>query len=571
MYRDQTNPAPGLPPIWSSVSPRLPAEALHRGIGSSKDQLRKRKQISIRTPLKRQTLLPSSCSQQIRKGLYKGPTLEEYRGKAQPFALPSSSSSSSSSPVRVSMDSHLWRDRQQQSEHQPPALALLAPEPSNSSINKAAVAAAHTPLFTLPSNYAPLLFSLFYRLPVTTCLRWFSVHRRENAGVGYFTLAQWQELELQALIYKYMLAGVSVPVELILPVRRSLLSASPYFHYPELYHHFQPSCNYPVFLLVLHCLFISLSSLLWYVACVKDLLCCPFNQQSFSLSASNMLSMSLQLGVSLLNDDGFSNLMLQTSYWGKCGIDPEPGRCRRTDGKKWRCSREVVVGQKYCERHVHRGRNRSRKHVEAPTTSSISVLKTGLSTPSVLLAQENHLNLPRPLATPNTHSLDRRLFEIRLVSIQSGIQTVEKNLQGNCPNFYLDDLPDNKPEGYVLQRFLDEWPKSQRENDDSINYAIHPASTTHLSISVPGNHSSDFSLKLSTGNPEQPRENNNNGLEVQQLPQPSNKGSGWVSHGEATMGGPLAEALRSSTSTHSPTSVLHKPNGSIYEISIISS
>ncbi|KAG6492145.1 hypothetical protein ZIOFF_032739 [Zingiber officinale] len=90
--------------------------------------------------------------------------------------------------------------------------------------------------------------------------------------------------------------------------------------------------------------------------------------------------------------------------------------------------------------------NRSRKHVEAPTPSSISVLKTGLSTPSVLLAQENHLNLPRPFTTPNTHSL---------VSIQSGIQTVEKNLQGNCPNFYLDDLPDNKPEGYVLQRFLD--------------------------------------------------------------------------------------------------------------------
>jgi hypothetical protein len=42
--------------------------------------------------------------------------------------------------------------------------------------------------------------------------------------------------------------------------------------------------------------------------------------------------------------------------------DPEPGRCRRTDGKKWRCGRDVVPDQKYCERHVHRGRNRSRKH-----------------------------------------------------------------------------------------------------------------------------------------------------------------------------------------------------------------
>ncbi|KAK6118515.1 hypothetical protein DH2020_047782 [Rehmannia glutinosa] len=36
--------------------------------------------------------------------------------------------------------------------------------------------------------------------------------------------------------------------------------------------------------------------------------------------------------------------------------DPEPGRCKRTDGKKWRCSRDVAPHQKYCERHLHRGR-----------------------------------------------------------------------------------------------------------------------------------------------------------------------------------------------------------------------
>ncbi|KAL9334544.1 hypothetical protein Peur_071725 [Populus x canadensis] len=46
------------------------------------------------------------------------------------------------------------------------------------------------------------------------------------------------------------------------------------------------------------------------------------------------------------------------------GADLEPGRCRRTDGKKWRCSRDVAPDQKYCERHMHRGRPRSRKHVE---------------------------------------------------------------------------------------------------------------------------------------------------------------------------------------------------------------
>jgi WRC len=38
--------------------------------------------------------------------------------------------------------------------------------------------------------------------------------------------------------------------------------------------------------------------------------------------------------------------------------EPEPGRCRRTDGKKWRCWRNVIPDQKYCERHLHRGRKR---------------------------------------------------------------------------------------------------------------------------------------------------------------------------------------------------------------------
>jgi len=53
-------------------------------------------------------------------------------------------------------------------------------------------------------------------------------------------------------------------------------------------------------------------------------------------------------------------------------MDPEPGRCRRTDGKKWRCSKNVVPDQKYCERHMHRGRQRSRKPVEAVEISITS-------------------------------------------------------------------------------------------------------------------------------------------------------------------------------------------------------
>lgn len=43
----------------------------------------------------------------------------------------------------------------------------------------------------------------------------------------------------------------------------------------------------------------------------------------------------------------------------------QPGRCRRTDGKKWRCQQVVIPNEKYCEKHMHRGSKRSRKLVEA--------------------------------------------------------------------------------------------------------------------------------------------------------------------------------------------------------------
>ncbi|KAI4376502.1 hypothetical protein MLD38_014255 [Melastoma candidum] len=63
-------------------------------------------------------------------------------------------------------------------------------------------------------------------------------------------------------------------------------------------------------------------------------------------------------------------------------IDPEPGRCRRTDGKKWRCSKEAYPDSKYCERHMHRGKNRSRKPVETTTTTALTPpLSTSSSPP----------------------------------------------------------------------------------------------------------------------------------------------------------------------------------------------
>lgn len=80
------------------------------------------------------------------------------------------------------------------------------------------------------------------------------------------------------------------------------------------------------------------------------------SRKSFNLSGLSALSAESLRPNSL----GYGSFHL--GFSGKA--DPELGRCRRTDGKKWRCSRDAVADHKYCERHMNRGRQRSRKPVE---------------------------------------------------------------------------------------------------------------------------------------------------------------------------------------------------------------
>ncbi|KAH7523762.1 hypothetical protein FEM48_Zijuj06G0046500 [Ziziphus jujuba var. spinosa] len=89
---------------------------------------------------------------------------------------------------------------------------------------------------------------------------------------------------------------------------------------------------------------------------------------------------------------GYSGGLLRpnTLGWGAFHLgfsnnaDPEPGRCRRTDGKKWRCSRDAVADQKYCERHMNRGRHRSRKPVEGQTGHSAAGATTATTTSKLM-------------------------------------------------------------------------------------------------------------------------------------------------------------------------------------------
>lgn len=115
-----------------------------------------------------------------------------------------------------------------------------------------------------------------------------------------------------------------------------------------------------------------------------------------------------------------------------------------------------------------------------------------------------------------------------------------------------DDLSGSQ----ILRPFFNDWPRSVQQSENRIN---NESPGTSLSISVPGNSLSDFSLKLSTG-----ASGGHYGPEANvQGEQPQLQwGSSTSPWGMNQMGGPLAEALRSSsTPKSSPTSVLHQLRG----------
>ncbi|KAL4590668.1 hypothetical protein LXL04_003608 [Taraxacum kok-saghyz] len=307
---------------------------------------------------------------------------------------------------------------------------------------------------------------------------------------GYFSVGQWQELEVQALIYRYMLAGSTIPPQLL----HLLLNSNSNTNSP-----FYPLSNFPA-------------------------LC--------------------QTG---------------GGYWGRGGMDPEPGRCRRTDGKKWRCSRDVVAGHKYCERHIHRGRNRSRKPVEIPTPTTAASSRVG------------DADYKKPSAYTNSATTATATTTTAAASVYGGAQTypgtshcggsvsvhspffdqLHLNQRVSVSHGGISENDDKTSNGRILRPFFDDWPRTIQEQE---------MLATSLSISVTGDAPSDFSLKLSTGNDETGQRGEDNHGERERERVPLNWGMQWGTQHGGSLGGPLAEALRSSSTSNasSPTSVLHQ-------------
>ncbi|KMZ56949.1 hypothetical protein ZOSMA_8G00940 [Zostera marina] len=182
------------------------------------------------------------------------------------------------------------------------------------------------------------------------------------------------------------------------------------------------------------------------------------------------------------NTFGWGSLPVRFSNGG----DPEPGRCRRTDGKKWRCSRDAVVDQKYCERHLNRGRHRSRKPVEGQPGHG----KT------IMAATSSEKETKPSSATP----FHRRCSDARTQQI-SFLEETSRN-----PNFGLlgksggqgceepprqkkkkQPAPQSQPppqqqQSSSFRHFMDAWSKNQSDRPATIWPDVEQ---TQLSISIP--------------------------------------------------------------------------------------
>ncbi|XP_004513476.1 growth-regulating factor 3 isoform X1 [Cicer arietinum] len=191
-----------------------------------------------------------------------------------------------------------------------------------------------------------------------------------------FTPSQWQELEHQALVYKYMASGISIPPDLLFTIRRS------FFDSPLISSTLLPNQT---------------------------------QQQHFGWNY-------LQMGIGRK-------------------IDPEPGRCRRTDGKKWRCSKEAYQDSKYCERHMHRGKNRSRKPVEVfktTTTNANANANANANNPSTLTSNNSSLSFDTQQHHHHSHLQHSFLYHHPSSKSSSSTAIVLSSYEDNSAPLFLD-------------------------------------------------------------------------------------------------------------------------------------
>ncbi|CAA2979983.1 growth-regulating factor 7-like [Olea europaea subsp. europaea] len=228
-------------------------------------------------------------------------------------------------------------------------------------------------------------------------------------------------------------------------------------------------------------------------------------------------------------------------------------RCKRTDGKKWRCSRDVVPNHKYCERHLQKSRPRSRKPVEVKN-------------------QKKNPLLFNPKTDPSISTSSSKKYERGLGSIEGGMDAgqkwqhlVDASIGFGDEGSIYSSIASVFHRDYVQQQPLNMFQASEdvfkciRGGESNIGAFYNPDlvfldkqprglidENGYFESSVSSEHgnlstcSLDLSMVMGAGNvlDEEMRENQEEfGVEDSRLLRPVS----WMSFAQ---GGPLAEALR---------------------------
>ncbi|KAM7278588.1 hypothetical protein ACFE04_005722 [Oxalis oulophora] len=293
--------------------------------------------------------------------------------------------------------------------------------------------------------------------------------------------------------------------------------------------------------------------------------------------------------------------------------DPEPGRCRRTDGKKWRCARDAVADHKYCERHMNRGRHRSRKPVEGTaatskplTTSKVGPTVGGSGKGAASLSNSNNhaighqqqlKNIQTSAMTsnqPGITSIGSRMQNTSGLSASSDLKfkentfmipkqhfPVEESMTSefglvssycllnpshktpslmDCRNFgSSNDLTEQERESHhPLRQFMDDWPKNQSDRS-AISWAEVDVQSdrTQLSISIPRDFMSSTSSPINDKVTLSPLKLSHEFDPIQMglgvgsvIDEQNQREANWMTgNWESSMGGPLGEVLHSTSSS----------------------
>ncbi|CAN1341285.1 Growth-regulating factor 2 [Linum perenne] len=218
-----------------------------------------------------------------------------------------------------------------------------------------------------------------------------------------------------------------------------------------------------------------------------------------------------------------AGFLTPTSYgygWGPFNLsnssDPEPGRCRRTDGKKWRCSRDAVTDGKVLMNTKNAGDHRAEQML---SLSSMLPATTNSTTSPFLISKQHN---PYPDST-----------EFGLVSSDSLLNPSHDSAQDHHLGHH---------QHHSLLQFIDNSPDHR----------------TQLSISTPIQPHSVVDFMSSTSSPNDDKVNNISPLRLLPINEldPIQMGLGVVANETyqresnsvpvASMGGPLGEVLQSS-------------------------